>query len=103
MPFTSKAEARWGNSPTGLRKLGGLAKVKEWNDSTDFGALPERKDPMAKKNWIAGAIKNPGALTAAARENGRSKLNEAEAEKNSSNPKIRARGALGARFVRKEI
>jgi hypothetical protein len=102
MPFVSRAQARWGNSPAGLRALGGRQKVdEEWNQSTDFSQLPE-KQPMAK-HWIAGAIKHPGALTAAAREHGRSKLAEAEAEKHSKNPKVRARGALGARFIRKEI
>lgn len=55
------------------------------------------------KNWIQGAVKHPGALTAAAQQNGRSKLQEAEAEKKSPNPKIRARGALGERFIRKTI
>jgi hypothetical protein len=55
------------------------------------------------KNWIQGAVKHPGALSAAAKANGRSKLQEAEAEKKSPNPKIRARGALGARFIKKEI
>ena len=56
---------------------------------------------MAK--WIQGAIKHPGALTAAAKRHGVSKLQEAEKEKNSSNPKIRARGALGERFIKKTI
>lgn len=56
-----------------------------------------------KKDWISGAIKHPGALTAAAKKNGRSKLQEAEVESHSSNPHIRARGALGKRFIKKEI
>jgi hypothetical protein len=56
---------------------------------------------MAK--WIQGAIKHPGALTAAAKRHGVSKLEEAEKEKNSPNPKIRARGALGERFIKKTI
>jgi hypothetical protein len=55
------------------------------------------------KDWISGAVKHPGALTAAAKANGRSKLQEAEAEKKSPNPKIRARGSLGERFIKKEI
>lgn len=56
-----------------------------------------------KKNWIKGAVKHPGALTEAARRNGRSKLEEAEVESHSSNPHIRARGNLGKRFLKKEI
>lgn len=34
MPFKSKAQQRWGNSPAGLKALGGKAKVSEWNSST---------------------------------------------------------------------
>ena len=101
MPFASKAQSRWAHSPSGLRALGGRQKVAEWDQSTDFSNLPEKK-PMAK-DWIKGAVRHPGALTAAAREHGRSKLEEAEAEKNSKNPKIRARGALGARFIKHEV
>lgn len=55
------------------------------------------------KNWIAGAVKHPGALAAAAKRNGRSKLQEAEAESHSSDPRIRARGNLGKRFIKKTI
>jgi hypothetical protein len=54
-------------------------------------------------DWIKGAVKHPGALTRAAKEHGKSKLQEAEAESHSSNPHIRARGDLGKRFIRKEI
>jgi hypothetical protein len=56
---------------------------------------------MAK--WIKGAIKHPGALTKAASQHGVSKLQEAEKESHSSNAHIRARGKLGARFIKKEI
>jgi len=55
------------------------------------------------KNWIQSAVKHPGALSAAAKRNGRSKLQEAEKEAKSRNPHIRARGALGERFIRKTI
>ena len=57
---------------------------------------------MADK-WIQGAVKHPGALTAAAKRHGVSKLQEAEKESHSSNPHIRARGALGKRFIKKQI
>lgn len=50
-------------------------------------------------NFIKKAIKHPGALTAAAKRNGRSKLAEAKVESHSSNPHIRARGLLGKRFI----
>lgn len=56
---------------------------------------------MAK--WIQSAVKHPGALTAAAKRHGVSKLQEAERETKSKNPKIRARGALGKRFIEKAV
>ena len=56
-----------------------------------------------KKLWLRGAVKHPGALTAAAHEHGVSKLQEAEKESHSSNPHIRSRGALGIRFIKKTI
>lgn len=56
-----------------------------------------------KKKWIQGAVKHPGALTAAARRNGVSKLQEAERESHSSDPSIRGRGKLGLRFIKKTI
>jgi len=55
------------------------------------------------KRWISGAIRHPGALSAAAKRNGRSKLQEAEKEAKSGNPHIAARGRLGERFIRKTI
>jgi hypothetical protein len=58
---------------------------------------------MAEKHWLSGAIRHPGALTAAAKKHGVSKIQEAEKEKHSSNPHIRARGALGARFIKGKI
>lgn len=48
MPFLSKKQAAWGNSPTGKRALGGAGKVAEWNQSTDFKSLPERKSGALK-------------------------------------------------------
>jgi hypothetical protein len=53
--------------------------------------------------WIQGAIKHPGALSKAAAQHGVSKLQEAEKESHSKNPKIRARGALGKRFIEHKI
>lgn len=54
-------------------------------------------------DWIKGAVKHKGALTRAAAGHGVSKLQEAEKESHSSNPHIRARGALGKRFIQKKI
>ncbi len=42
MPFVSKAQTRWGHSPSGLKALGGAAKVAEWQAETPKG-LPEKK------------------------------------------------------------
>jgi hypothetical protein len=50
MPFVSKAQARWGNSPAGRKALG---DVDEWNRSTDFHHLPE-KHSMATHNVDLG-------------------------------------------------
>ena len=54
-------------------------------------------------DWIQGAVKHPGALTAAAAEHGVSKAQEAQREAHSSNPHIRARGILGERFMHGDI
>ena len=54
-------------------------------------------------NWIQGAVKHPGALTAAAKKHGVSKLQEAEKEAKSPNKHIAARGRLGERFIKGKI
>ena len=85
------------------------AQKHEWGSATDFSKLPEKKDdpPMEHKPprrmWLRGAVKHPGALTEAAHEHGVSKLQEAEKESHSSNPRIRSRGALGIRFIKKTV
>ena len=77
--------------------------MHEWSQATDFSNLPERKSTMAKGTLFGKprgeVIKHPGALTEAAKDHGRSKIEEADVEKHSNNPHIRARGALGARFL----
>lgn len=57
---------------------------------------------MAKK-WLQGAVRHSGALTAAAKEHGVSKLQEAEKESHSKDPHIRGRGSLGVRLIKKRI
>lgn len=42
MPFVSKAQQRWGNSPTGVKALGGANAVKEWNQSTNEKKIPKK-------------------------------------------------------------
>jgi hypothetical protein len=56
-----------------------------------------------KTHFLGGAIKHPGALTAAAKEHGVSKAQEAKKESHSSNPHVRARGALGMRLIKKTV
>jgi hypothetical protein len=58
---------------------------------------------MAENKWIQGAVRHPGALTAAAKRHGVSKLQEAKKEAGSSDPHIAARGRLGIRFIKKTI
>jgi hypothetical protein len=49
VPFKSRAQSRWGNSPAGHRALGGKDKVDEWNASTDLGSLPEKAEGLLAK------------------------------------------------------
>ena len=42
MPFKSKAQQRWGNSPAGIRALGGKKNVEHWNNETKGKKLPQR-------------------------------------------------------------
>jgi len=51
MPWRSKQQARWGNSPSGVKELGS-AKVHEFNEATKnssggFKKLPKK---IKKKN-----------------------------------------------------
>jgi hypothetical protein len=43
MPFTSRAQQRWGHTPAGIKALGGRDKVAEWDAATAGRKLPERK------------------------------------------------------------
>lgn len=42
MPWKSEAQRKWGNSPTGIRALGGKRNVAEWNKATEGKKLPQR-------------------------------------------------------------
>lgn len=42
MPWKSEAQRKWGNSPAGIRALGGKKAVEEWNKSTKGKRLPQR-------------------------------------------------------------
>lgn len=42
MPWKSEAQRKWGNSPAGIRALGGKQNVAEWNRATQGKKLPQR-------------------------------------------------------------
>jgi hypothetical protein len=42
MPWKSVQQARWGHSPSGVKALGGKAKVSEWDNATPKGSLPAK-------------------------------------------------------------
>ena len=42
MPFLSKKQNAWAHTPAGVKALGGPAKVKEWEQSTDYKHLPTK-------------------------------------------------------------
>lgn len=42
MPFKSKKQNAWAHTPEGTKALGGPAKVKEWEQATDYKNLPVR-------------------------------------------------------------
>lgn len=54
MPFKSLKQERWGNSPAGLKALGGPAKVAEWNQASKGLKLPASK-PVG----ILGKVRKP--------------------------------------------
>lgn len=43
MPWKSKAQARWGHSPAGIKALGGKKAVAEWDNATKGKKLPQKK------------------------------------------------------------
>lgn len=42
MPWKSEAQRKWGNSPAGIKALGGKRNVAEWNKATKDKKLPQR-------------------------------------------------------------
>lgn len=57
MPFASKAQQRWGHSPSGLKALGGKAAVTEWDSATPKGSLPEKVGGLKQAAEKAAAKK----------------------------------------------
>ena len=43
MSWKSDKQRKWGNSPAGIKALGGKAKVAEWNNASEGMKLPMRK------------------------------------------------------------
>ena len=91
--------------------MGGPAAVHEWDSATKEKIIPEKKDgPPMTKLWLRGDANHAGAIKdtshpviRAAERKGISTEQEAAHEAKSGNPHIRARGALGLRFIRHEI
>ena len=42
MPWKSQTQRKWGNSPAGIKALGGKKNVEEWNKATKGKKLPQR-------------------------------------------------------------
>ncbi len=57
MPWQSVQQAKWGHSPSGLKALGGAAKVNEWDAATPKGSLTDKTKEKSK--WLGGAVKKP--------------------------------------------
>jgi hypothetical protein len=55
MPWESVQQARWGHTPTGIKTLGGKAKVAEWDAATPKGSLKMTKGSGPKEaSYAAG-------------------------------------------------
>jgi hypothetical protein len=86
MPWKSKAQARWGNSPSGHAALGDSG-VDEWNSATSFKTLPEKK-PMAG-GWMTDeadrekSAGTKGKFSGAAARAGKSTQSYAEEKKDA--------------------
>lgn len=50
-PFVSKAQMRWGNSPSGKKALG-AGGVKEWDSATKGKKLPAKISKAIKKKGL---------------------------------------------------
>lgn len=52
MPFKSEAQNAWGHTPEGIKALGGVDKVKEWESGTDYSKLPKHVIRDSKKKEV---------------------------------------------------
>lgn len=48
MPYESDAQRRWAHTPSGIKALGGPAKVAEWDAASKGMKPPERKAAVPK-------------------------------------------------------
>jgi hypothetical protein len=62
MPFVSKQQQKWGNSPAGIKALGSKDKVDEWNASTTEADLPERVKSLSTVAKAHGKKDKPKAI-----------------------------------------
>jgi hypothetical protein len=46
--FKSLKQNAWAHTAAGTKALGGASKVKEWESSTDYSNLPERKGSLRR-------------------------------------------------------
>lgn len=49
MPYKSDAQRRWAHTASGIKALGGLGKIAEWDSASKGMALPARKMPKPPK------------------------------------------------------
>ncbi len=100
MPWKSKAQQAWGNSPSGHAALGDSG-VKEWNDATDYKSLPEKKmsggwmSDEADREKKAGT---KGSFSASAAKAGKSTAAYAD-EKANAPGKIGQRARMAKAFM----
>lgn len=104
MPFASKAQARFAHANPG--KFGGESKLKEWDEATDFGSLPEHTSgsKMGSGKWMQKASEDSerkgtkGVFKAAAQKAGKSTREYAEEKKHASG-KTGARARLALAYM----
>jgi hypothetical protein len=53
MPWASKKQAAWGNSPAGIKAMG-KAKVEEFNKATPKGSLKKKKVKKSMEDILYG-------------------------------------------------
>lgn len=58
MPFKSRAQRRWAYSKEGLKALGGIDEVTEWENATKNKNLPEKVKNDNKKEDSKNERKN---------------------------------------------